>query len=151
MDTPTRIQNVYTKQRVEYRSHTHAALDKYGVYTLVDQNGTPREVVYPYPHFQKHRKLDEKTFYASGDTKRSELFGQDKLAAVVQMQLLLLKEKKIVSQYMKSSDASTLLFRLGVLALRIRTFQHNLITLTASRKCTSPSTTTKQDNGQQQV
>lgn len=65
-----------TKQHIRYRGHSLEALAKYGVYTLVSPDGTPKEVVYPYKSFNKHRKLDEKVFYGEGaDTKASELFG----------------------------------------------------------------------------
>lgn len=66
-----------TKQVFPYRSHSREVLEKYGVYALVDAEGTPREIVYPYKSFNKHRKLEEKQFYATGaDTKSPELFGQ---------------------------------------------------------------------------
>lgn len=71
-----------TKQVIEYRGHSKAVLEKYGVYTLVTEEGTPKEVVYPYKSFNKHRKLEEKVFYGEGEnTRAAELFGQENFSA----------------------------------------------------------------------
>jgi len=68
----------WTEQVLSYRSHSLQALNKYKVKLLVDPEGTPKEVLYPYTSFIKHRNLEEKQFYATGEnTKAAELFGEE--------------------------------------------------------------------------
>jgi|SRR5665213_2528595 len=71
-----------SKQVIPYRGHSIPALEKYGVYALVNEEGSIVENVYPYPKQEKHRVVKTKQFYSTGeDTKAPALFGMDKFQA----------------------------------------------------------------------
>lgn len=71
-------QGPLTTQIVPYRGHSRRALEKYHCTQRVDNAGNIIETVYPYPSYDKVRRLADKSFYiqAKGDKKSGELFGE---------------------------------------------------------------------------
>ncbi len=71
----------YTKQLISFSGLDKDSLEKYGVYSRVDEQGKVAEHVYPYPNGAlKHRLAAEKQFYASGPMSSATLFGKDKFS-----------------------------------------------------------------------
>lgn len=71
----------YTKQLISFSGLTKDTLEKYGIYSNLNDQGKVVEHVYPYPNGAlKHRRADVKDFYASGPMSTATLFGKDKFS-----------------------------------------------------------------------
>lgn len=72
----------YTYQYVPMRGLTAATMEKFGILTKVDPNGTPVAQGYTYPNGAiKIRDLVKKGFHSKGDMSNATLFGRDKFNA----------------------------------------------------------------------
>lgn len=69
----------YSYQYVPMRGLTAATMEKFGILTKVDPNGTPVAQGYTYPNGAiKIRNLLKKEFYSKGEMSSATLFGKDK-------------------------------------------------------------------------
>lgn len=71
----------FTKQLISFSGLDKSSLEKYGVYSNLNEQGKVVEHVFPYPNGAlKHRRADVKEFYASGPMSTATLFGRDKFS-----------------------------------------------------------------------
>jgi len=68
----------YTYQYLESRGISRDTMEKYDVYTKVDDAGKPSALSFPYGSYSIVRSLDPRAFTTLGDSSEVKLFGQDK-------------------------------------------------------------------------
>lgn len=93
--------NKYKKQLISFCGLNKDTLEKFGIYSNVDDSGKVVEHVYPYANGAlKHRLAADKQFYASGPMSSATLFGKDKFSPGSAMSITITEgEKDAASVY----------------------------------------------------